>query len=75
MTLLSLSPKTDTPEIVACLEEALAMAKRGELTGVVILSNMVGQSHTNWAGKWDAPSALWAFEIWKAQVVEAAIRK
>jgi hypothetical protein len=66
-SLTELKPDPD-PEVVALLEEMLAAAQSGELTGIVMVTTY-GNRH----GQWSAPDALWAIEIWKQRVVDLAM--
>lgn len=74
-SLTELKPDPD-PEVVALLQEMLAAAQSGELTGIVMVTtygNRHGQVGSRAAGLWSAPDALWAIEIWKQRVVDLAM--
>lgn len=63
------------PSVVATLEEALELAKHGELTGVVVIGTVSGQIFTKWGGGWSAPDTAWAVDVWRAQAIAAALEK
>jgi hypothetical protein len=64
---------TRIPSVIAALEEALELAKRGELTGVVVIGTVSGQIFTKWGGIWSAPDTAWAVDVWRAQAITAAL--
>lgn len=57
--------------VIDALERMLVLARSGELRGVVILANMPRESYSEWAGRWDGPSAVWSLECWKHKLLHA----
>ena len=72
---LRIVSREHSESVIRALEEALSLAKRGELTGVVIIGDCPSGAYTNWAGIWSGPVILWAVEVWKQQAVQSALSK
>lgn len=58
------SPAPDE-RVIAVLEKFVALAKAGELRGVIVIADLVESSDSEAAGTWNGPKALWALETWK----------
>jgi hypothetical protein len=68
-TIRSIRPAVDQ-QLVEGLEEWLAMAKRGELTGAVLLGNRRGDETVHrWCGDIPLSIALLVFEQYKYRVM------
>ena len=61
-------------DLVDECRELLRMAEAGELQSLTFFGDVIGEEgpevHHGTAGTTDAPAALFAFECWKAGVIE-----